>query len=149
MFFNIGINEKATISETLRYTKEQDRSNWDNFDRLRQYHLKYRKLNFIQPDTPVKNASGGMAVGQANAEEVQAMLANMEQQLKANVSKNVKILQIAEDVCGAVAGLEFISCKSAKDRTAMGVTLQQVRILQSEFHLPVNNMQTVLNTMRR
>lgn len=149
VFFNIGINEKATISETLRYTTEQNRSNWDNFDRLRQYHLKYRKLSFVQPDTPVRNSSGCVMVGLPNEEAVRAMLVAMEQQLKANVSKNVKVLQIAEDICGGLAGLEFISCKSAKDRTAMAVTLQQCRILQSEFHLPPNNLQTVLNTMRR
>lgn len=149
VFFNIGINEKATISETLRYTTEQNRSNWDNFDRLRQYHLKYKKLNFIQPDTPVKNSSGGVMAPLPNAEAVTGMLATMEQQLKQSTSKNVKVLQIAEDICGALKGIEFISCKSAKDRTAMGVTLQQCRILQSEFHLPATNMQTVLNTMRR
>lgn len=150
VFFNIGINEKATISETLRYTTEQTRSNWDNFDRLRQYHLKYRKLQFVQPETPVKNANGGVLMtGQPSAEVVIGMLTNMEQQLKANVSKNVKVLQVAEDICGALNGIEFISCKSAKDRTAMAVTLQQCRILQAEFHLPASNLQTVLNTMRR
>lgn len=149
VFFNIGINEKATISETLRYTTEQNRSNMDNFDRLRQYHLKYKKLIFVQPETPVKNSSGGMMATQPNGEAVTAMLLAMEQQLKANVSKNVKVLQIAEDICGALTGIEFISCKSAKDRTAMGVTLQQCRILQTEFHLPATNMQTALNTMRR
>lgn len=149
VFFNIGINEKATISETLRYTTEQTRSNWDNFDRLRQYHLKYRKLTFIQPETPVKNASGGVMSSQPSAEVVTTMLTAMEQQLKANVSKNVRVLQMAEDICGALSGVEFISCKSAKDRTAMAVTLQQCRTLQTEFHLPGNSLQTVLNTMRR
>lgn len=149
VFFNIGINEKATISETLRYTTEQTRSNWDNFDRMRQYHLKYRKLNFIQADTPIKNSTGGILTTLADPKVVNGLFILMEEQLKANVSKNVKVLQIAEDICGALMGIEFISCKSAKDRTAMGVTLQQCRILQTEFHLPVGNLQSVLDTMRR
>lgn len=148
VFFNIGINEKATISETLRYTTEQNRSNWDNYDRLRQYHMRYRKLIFIQPDTPTRGGGGGPPTS-GSTEHVLDLLASMEEQLKANVSKNVRVLQLAEDIARAISGIAFISCKSAKDRTAMAVTLQQCRILQSEFHLPASNMQSVLNTMRR
>lgn len=146
VFFNIGINEKATISETLRFTTEQNRSNWDNFDRLKQYYLKYRKLTFIQPDTPMKTVNGSV---NGTPEQISAMLANMEEQLKASTSKNVKVLHLGEDICRAISGIQFISCKSAKDRTAMAVTLEQCRILQNEFHLPATSLQAVLNTIRR
>jgi inositol polyphosphate-4-phosphatase len=40
------------------------------------------------------------------------------------------------------------SCKSAKDRTAMAVTLEQVRVLQQEFHLPAESVQSVLDVIR-
>lgn len=142
VFFNIGINEKATLSEALGYTREQHRSNWDNFDRLKQYHIRYKKLNARIVDTPNKpNISTPPAVDE--------LLVLMEESLRTNASKNIKILHLAEDICRGVQGLRLTSCKSAKDRTAMAVTLEQCRILQKEFHLPANNLQTVMDTMRR
>lgn len=45
VFFNVGINEMATLAESLGSTKPQDRSNVDNFDRLNQYYHRFRKLN--------------------------------------------------------------------------------------------------------
>ncbi|XP_059618868.1 inositol polyphosphate-4-phosphatase type I A [Phlebotomus argentipes] len=142
VFFNIGINEKATLSETLRYTAEQHRSNWDNFDRLKQYHIRYKKLNLTVPDTPTKSEP------HVPMQTVVNLLNAMEDQLKLNTSKNVKILHLAEDITRALHGVQFTSCKSAKDRTAMAVTLQQCRLLQQEFHLPATNLQTVMDTMR-
>lgn len=140
VFFNIGINEKATLAETLGFTKEQHRSNWDNFDRLKQYFIRYKKLQFTNFETPTKR--------EQSMQTVAGQLTKMEDSLRNNVSKNVKILHLAEDVCRGVNGIRFTSCKSAKDRTAMAVTLEQCRILQEEFHLPECSLQTVLNTMR-
>lgn len=45
VFFNIGINERATLAELLGATKPQERSNVDNFGRLNQYYHRFRKLN--------------------------------------------------------------------------------------------------------
>lgn len=73
----------------------------------------------------------------------------MEESLRTNTSKNFKILHLAEDISRALYSIRLTSCKSAKDRTAMAVTLEQCRILQKEFHLPANHMQIVLDTMRR
>ena len=134
VFFNIGINEKATLSETLGYTREQHRSNWDNFDRLKQYHIRFKKLNLT-------NATAKSNVGD--------LLTSMEESLRTNASKNVRILHLAEDISRGMQGIRLTSCKSAKDRTAMAVTLEQCRILEKEFHLPSNNIQTVLDTIRR
>lgn len=164
VFFNIGINEKATMSEQLGYTREQHRSNWDNFDRLKQYHIRYKKLPAtVTLDThyPGGGGFGGGGVGTGNnggfhrsgdasaaSPNVADLLVAMEESLRTNASKNVRILQLAEDICRAVHGIRLTSCKSAKDRTAMSVTLEQARILQREFHLPAANVQTVLDTMR-
>uniref|UniRef100_A0A336M172 phosphatidylinositol-3,4-bisphosphate 4-phosphatase n=1 Tax=Culicoides sonorensis TaxID=179676 RepID=A0A336M172_CULSO len=134
VFFNIGINEKAAIAETLGLTKEQHRSNWDNYDRLKQYNIRFKKLNLSPSKSLLIDIAG--------------LLQNMEENLRQNVSKNVKILQNAEDICRGLDGLRFVSCKSAKDRTAMAVTLEQCRLLQNEFHLPANDLQKVLDTMR-
>jgi inositol polyphosphate-4-phosphatase len=137
VFFNVGINENATISETLGYTKEQHRSNWDNFDRLKHYHIRYKKLilnaqllnNFHNENskitTPKKTPPKEHQV-LVSEKIVAAKLAEMETLLRANPSKNVKILHIAEDITRSLHGLRFTSCKSAKDRTSMSVTLEQV-----------------------
>lgn len=135
VFFNIGINEKAAIAETLGLTREQHRSNWDNYDRLKQYHIRFKKLNLSPSKTLLPDIGN--------------LLQTMEESLKQNVSKNVKVMQLGEDICRGLDGLRFTSCKSAKDRTAMAVTLEQGRLLQNEFHLPANDLQKVLDTMRR
>jgi inositol polyphosphate-4-phosphatase len=144
VFFNVGINENATISETLGYTKEQHRSNWDNFDRLKHYHIRYKKLfsnsntinNFHNENakisTPNKASSKEQQL-QACEKVVTTMLAEMETLLRANTSKNVKILHIAEDITRLLNGLRTTSCKSAKDRTSMSVTLEQVSFLALDF----------------
>lgn len=144
VFFNIGINEYATLSETLGYTREQHRSNWDNFDRLKQYHIRYKKIMMNAQTTPNK-----MDALNASLHNVTDLLNDMEESLRKNASKNTKILHLAEDICRGLHGLRLTSCKSAKDRTAMSVTYEQCRVLQKEFHLPTNNVQAVLDTMRR
>ncbi|XP_011179938.2 inositol polyphosphate-4-phosphatase type I A [Zeugodacus cucurbitae] len=143
VFFNIGINEKATLAETLGQTREQHRSNWDNFVRLKQYYSRYRKLQLVTPDTPSKHEPHPPAT-----QALTNILNFMEDQLRSNVSKNVKILHLAEDACRLMSGLRFTSCKSAKDRTGMSVTLEQCRVLVQEFHLPAKSVPYVLSTMR-
>lgn len=44
MFFNIGINDKATLAEQVGDTMPQEQSNADNFDRLNKYYNKYKKV---------------------------------------------------------------------------------------------------------
>uniref|UniRef100_A0A034W7Q7 phosphatidylinositol-3,4-bisphosphate 4-phosphatase n=1 Tax=Bactrocera dorsalis TaxID=27457 RepID=A0A034W7Q7_BACDO len=143
VFFNIGINEKATLAETLGQTREQHRSNWDNFVRLKQYYSRYRKLQLVTPDTPSKHEPHPPAT-----QALTNILNFMEDQLRSNVSKNVKILHLAEDACRLMSGLRFTSCKSAKDRTGMSVTLEQCRVLVQEFNLPAKSVPYVLSTMR-
>lgn len=108
VFFNIGINEKATLAETLGYCKDQTRSNNDNYEKLNIYFMQYKKMKSNDRDF-VKRIDC-----------VQELLLKMEQQLKLNTPKNVEILEYAEDITRLLSnGLRFTSCKSAKDRTAM------------------------------
>lgn len=45
IFFNIGINEMATLAESLGGTRPQEQSNIDNFDKLNEYYHRFRKLS--------------------------------------------------------------------------------------------------------
>lgn len=158
VFFNIGINEMATLAESLGYCKEQHRSNFDNFDRLKRYHIMHKKISMpslkSSSESPVKNCfiqsqpPSALKDNSLSEQAITNMLDKMEELLKINTSKNVKILHVAEDVTRALGGLRVTSCKSAKDRTAMAVTLEQTRILQQEFHLPAGNLQNVLDVIR-
>lgn len=149
VFFNIGINEYATLSETLGYTREQHRSNWDNFDRIKQYHIRYKKIMMMSSTAPSTAATPTKADPTTDLYNVAELLNLMEESLRRNASKNIRILHLAADICRGMYGIRLTSCKSAKDRTAMAVTLEQCRVLQKEFHLPSNNLQSVLNTLRR
>lgn len=100
-------------------------------------------MNLSIPDTPSKTEIT------VPVQTVTDLLFEMEESLRSNASKNIKILHLAEDICRSVQGLRLTSCKSAKDRTGMAVTLEQCRILQKEFHLPASNLQNVMDTMRR
>ena len=46
-------------------------------------------------------------------------------------------------------GLRFTNCKSGKDRTGMGVTLEQIQILSREYDLAEHEYQKALDAMRR
>lgn len=156
VFFNIGINEMATLAETLGYCKEQNRSNFDNFDRLKRYFIMYKKIPLpeVKSEASSKNSfiqSSPPSLQKDNVVSEQVignMLDKMEELLRINTSKNIKILHVAQDITRAFGGLRATSCKSAKDRTGMAVTLEQARILQQEFHLPAGNLQNVLDVMR-
>lgn len=96
------------------------------------------------------------------------------EQLRAQVhtkkDKNVDILSLSQEVgcnsliskvnvllslslslklCRNLEGGRVISCKSAKDRTAMSVTLEQAHILTREMNMDSSCFQQAIDTMRR
>ncbi|KAH0535283.1 inositol polyphosphate-4-phosphatase type I A isoform X2 [Cotesia glomerata] len=145
VFFNVGINELATLAESLGNTKPQEKSNIDNFDRLNEYYLRFKKLNL-----PMETNSSRLTGGRSFVK--QSLLSDMMSALKtsvhAKVSKNTDILQLSSQICRRMKGLRFTSCKSAKDRTGMSITLEQVNILATEYHLSENEYARALDCMR-
>lgn len=117
----------ATLAESLGYCKEQHRSNFDNFDRLKRYHIMYKKIPVPNPkansnDTSPKNyfiqvPSSTKDNAAVSEQVVINMLDKMEELLRINTSKNIKVLHVAQDITRALNGLRVTSCKSAKDRT--------------------------------
>lgn len=162
VFFNIGINEKATLAENLGAVKPQERSNIDNFERLNEYYLRYKKLNL--PEVSVSNGRVSACTTQNRP------LADLIESLRISVhngkQKNVEVLHISSQICrqmkgntenincsssisNFLSGIRFTSCKSAKDRTSMAVTLEQCQILADEYHLAEYEFQRALDCMRR
>eukprot|EP00501_MAST-03F_sp_TOSAG23-6_P001316 GSMAST32.ASY1.ANO1.1364.1 assembled CDS len=60
-------------------------------------------------------------------------------------SKNVLLLHLTADLTWRLGGIRITSCKSAKDRTSMSITLEQVRLLQKYHDLVLHD---AINVMR-
>uniref|UniRef100_A0A6M2DE89 phosphatidylinositol-3,4-bisphosphate 4-phosphatase n=1 Tax=Xenopsylla cheopis TaxID=163159 RepID=A0A6M2DE89_XENCH len=128
VFFNVGINEKVPLAEALGQNVQQRKSNLDNYSRLVSYYQQYQKVS-ICPGA-------------------QNLVDKLKICLHNSSSKNVEILHLAGDICRSMRGFRFTSCKSAKDRTGMSVTLEQCRILSQDFHLSSQEFPKALNAMR-
>ena len=92
------------------------------------------------------------------------LLEQLRGQVNSRKSKKVEILSLSQEVsslphplpsspppqiCRTVDGGRVTSCKSAKDRTAMGVTLEQTHILVKELKMAPAEQQHCLDLMRR
>ncbi|CAB3379897.1 Hypothetical predicted protein [Cloeon dipterum] len=144
VFFNIGINEKATLAEGLGKTKPQEKSNIDNFERLNDYYNRYKKIS----DSSLSGYNEPGLRSSYGAPPLASVVEKLKTAVHNKKSKNVEILQLASTICRAMSGLRFTSCKSAKDRTGMAVTLEQCNILLSEYNLSDGELQRALDCLR-
>jgi len=147
VFFNIGINEKATIAEKLGYNVPQERNNSDNFKILLDYVRRFKKMNLFSAQEKKENNLRQFSPvnDEANIDDLMSILKN---EVANKRNKNVDILILSSQICLKLNGLRFTSCKSAKDRTGMSATLEQVNILSREFDLAENEYQRALDAMR-
>ncbi|XP_013877948.1 type II inositol 3,4-bisphosphate 4-phosphatase [Austrofundulus limnaeus] len=133
VLFNIGINQQQSLAERFGDSSLQERLNQQSCERLRAY---CSSLTHTLPHT-------------AGVRSLSELLSSLDRSLEAKKRKNVKVLWSAAAVCRCVNGVRLTSCKSAKDRTAMSVTLEQCSILRENHQLSQQHFSTALSSMRR
>ncbi|MEQ2278954.1 hypothetical protein AMECASPLE_004602 [Ameca splendens] len=133
VLFNIGINQHQSLAERFGDSSLQERVNQQSCERLKAYVNKLRdKLPHM-----------------AGIQSLLDLLPSLDRSMETKKRKNVEVLWIAASVCRKVNGVRLTSCKSAKDRTAMSVTLEQCMILREQHTLSQQHFSSALDSMRR
>lgn len=142
VFFNVGINEQATLAEKVGDQSFQERINLDGAASLKEYHKQFQKFPMPKHDTPRARSI------QPREVPLMDVIEQLQTHVRARKSKDVEILHLAMEACRRMRGLRFTSCKSAKDRTGMCVTLEQGQILLQDFGLDSKEVPRAVACMR-
>ncbi|KAI9922224.1 hypothetical protein PsorP6_000229 [Peronosclerospora sorghi] len=174
VLFSQGINEMQTIANNTERAKTelQDLINFRSLKPLKAFCEKYRRHVVAMPLNGLSGVSSSgrnrtrsqrfkaMSVESASTSPLHLTPDEVMQELRALETcindaaqslvktKRTEILKRSSDLCRELGGGRVTVCKSAKDRTAMSVTLEQVRILQRHHDLPAHRVAATVSVMR-
>ncbi|XP_076809850.1 inositol polyphosphate-4-phosphatase type I A-like isoform X2 [Clavelina lepadiformis] len=164
VIYNVGINEEQTLAEKFGTTALQDYLNLEALSRTLQYYDLVRDncpssiseklrnansfLNEISRPSQDRRKSSSPFPQFSEQRPLMDLLNSLSVSVKSKKNKNVEILQLSAEICRRMNGVRVTSCKSAKDRTAMSVTLEQARVLVSEHGMESKVFPQALACMR-
>ncbi|XP_072171475.1 inositol polyphosphate-4-phosphatase type I A-like [Diadema setosum] len=137
VLFTVGINEEQSLAELFGDTSLQEAINKENMHKLDLYFDRYLR-HISSEQRPHSNSSLS----------VELLMTSLRHHVQSKRQKNVEILHISRQLVRRINGIRFTSCKSAKDRTGMSVTLEQCQLLQDEHSMEPHMFVHLLNTMR-
>ncbi|EQC41567.1 hypothetical protein SDRG_01528 [Saprolegnia diclina VS20] len=137
IFFTQGINEMQTLANksTLQKDTVQDLINLANLESLKSFVDRYVAFAPLEKDDVI-----------AAFEHLSTLIAAAKNEYVKK--KHPEILQVAGHLTRRLDGGRVVSCKSAKDRTAMSVTLEQGWVLQALYHVDAATSRRAVATMR-